>query len=100
MLALLVASSARAGDFGHDMCTQRHHGAPIDVDLKDAEIHDVFRLLADAGHVNIVVSDAVTGKVTLKLKRVAWDVAACAVAAVHHLSITVQDDVLLVMPQK
>ena len=100
LLALLAASSASADDFGRDLCNARHHGAPIDLDLKNADIHDVFRLLADAGHVNLVVSDEVSGTVTLRLKRVAWDTAACAVAAVHHLAITAQDNVLLVKPIK
>lgn len=100
VLIALLASTASADDFGRDLCSERHHGAPIDLDLKNADIHDVFRLLADVGHVNLVVSDEVNGKVTLRLKRVAWDTAACAVAAVHHLAITAQDNVLLVKPAK
>ncbi len=44
----------------------------ISIDLKDAEIHNVLRLLSDVSGANIVVSEAVKGKVTLKLKNVAW----------------------------
>jgi hypothetical protein len=43
-----------------------------------------------------VVSDEVSGKVTLRLKRVAWDLAACTIAKVHHLAIALEDGVLLV----
>jgi type II secretory pathway component GspD/PulD (secretin) len=75
----------------------RHHGAPIDLNVKDADIHDVFRLIADAARVNLVIPDDVTGKVTLRLSRVPWDAVACAVAAVHHLTITVDGTILLVM---
>ena len=84
------------------LCTHGaiHHGAPIDLDVKDADIHDVFRLLADVGHVNLVVSDEVSGKVTLKLKHVAWDLAACTIADMKHLDVTVQDNVLIVRPRK
>ena len=74
----------------------KYHGAPIDLDVKDADIHDVYRLLADVGRVNIVVADTVQGKVTLRLKRVAWDLVACTIAAVHKLDVTVQDNVVLV----
>jgi hypothetical protein len=107
--ALLVASSilVALGAGAHDvrsearreLCARgvRHHGAPIDLDLKGADIHDVFRLIADVGKVNVVVPDDVTGKVTLRLVRVAWDAAACVVAAVHHLTITVDGNILLVM---
>lgn len=80
------------------MCTRgaKYHGAPIDLDVKDADIHDVMRLLADVGRVNIVVADSVKGKVTLRLKRVAWDQIACTIAAVHKLMISVDGNVVLV----
>jgi type II secretory pathway component HofQ len=44
----------------------------ITLDVKDADIHNVLRLLADTGRVNIVVPDEVKGRVTLKLKDVPW----------------------------
>jgi len=74
----------------------KYHGARIDLDVKDADIHDVMRLLADVGHVNIVVADSVRGKVTLRLKRVAWDQVACTIAAVHKLTMSVDGNVVLV----
>jgi type IV pilus assembly protein PilQ len=93
LLVLCLASVASADD----LCARKlHHGAPIDLDVKDADVHDVLRLLADVGRTNLVVSDEVTGKVTLRLKRVAWDLAACTIAKVHHLAIALDDNVLLV----
>jgi len=94
VLLALVPALAHAGD----PCRPgaKYHGAPIDLDLKDADIHDVFRLIADVAHINLVVSDDVAGRVTLKLKRVQWDLAACTIAASHHLVIDVQDNILLV----
>jgi len=96
VLAAILLPQVAAAD--GDLCAQgvKHHGAPIDLDVKDADVHDVFRLLSDAGHVNLVVADDVAGKVTVKLKRVAWDLAACTIAAVHHLRIDVQANILLV----
>jgi hypothetical protein len=81
-----------------DLCGRgvRHHGAAIDLDVKGADLQDVFRLIADAGRVNVVVPDEVSGKVTLRLVRVAWDAVACAVAKLHHLTITVDDNILVV----
>jgi type II secretory pathway component HofQ len=83
-----------------DLCARPHHGTAIDLDVKDADVHDVFRLFADVGHVNLVVADKVAGKVTIKLKRVAWDAAACAVAELQHLSIDVNGNILLVTPKQ
>jgi type II secretory pathway component GspD/PulD (secretin) len=81
-----------------DLCSRdvRHHGARIDLDVKGADIHEVFRLIADVAHLNIVVPDDVTGSVTLRLQRAAWDAVVCAIAGVHHLSITVYDNILVV----
>ena len=95
----LACGQARAD---RDLCAKntRFRGATIDLDLKAADLHDVFRLISDVGRVNIVVPDDVTGKVTLRLKRVPWDQVACTVAAVHRLAITVQGNVLLVMVQR
>ena len=48
-------------------------GRRIDLDLKDADIHNVLRLLADVGQVNIVASDDVAGTVTIRMRNVPWD---------------------------
>ena len=75
-----------------------HRGAAVDLDFKDADIHDVLRLLADVGKVNLVVSDQVIGKVTVRLRRVAWDRAACAIAATRSLSLVIDGNILIVTP--
>jgi hypothetical protein len=49
------------------------NGKRIDIDVKDADIVNVCRALADEGHANLVVSDGVTGTVTVKMHRVPWD---------------------------
>jgi type II secretory pathway component HofQ len=51
----------------------RYSGRRIDLDVKSADIHEVCRLLADVGKVNIVVADEVRGTVTLRLRNVPWD---------------------------
>jgi type IV pilus assembly protein PilQ len=48
-------------------------GRKIDLDFKDADIHNILRLLADVGKVNIVTADDVTGSITIKMKNVPWD---------------------------
>lgn len=44
----------------------------INLDVQDADVHNVLRLLADTGAINIVVPDHVKGRVTLKLRNVPW----------------------------
>lgn len=47
----------------------------ISIDLQDAELVNVLRLLADVSGENIVASDEIKGKITLKLRNVPWDTA-------------------------
>lgn len=79
-----------------DPAARRFSGAPVDLDVKDADIHDVIRLLADVGHANIVVADDVSGKVTVKLKRVPWDQALDVVTRAKGLAIERDGAVFLV----
>ena len=62
-------------------------GSPerISIDLQDADIHVVLRFLAETGHINIVVSDDVKGKVTVRLKDVSWEDALNAILAAKGL---------------
>lgn len=97
--SIVLACAIAGAEPTRDFCARGavHRGAPIDLNVKGANIHDVFRLIADVGRVNIVLPDDVTGTVTLRLSRVAWDAAACAVAKLHRLTITVDGNILLVM---
>lgn len=98
VLASILVPLSSTAHAQRSMCrpAAKHHGATLDLDVKDADIHDVMRLLADVGNVNIVIASDVRGKVTLRLKRVAWDAAACTIAGVHKLRVTVDGNVVLV----
>ena len=50
-----------------------YRGPTVELDFKEAPIHDLLRLLSDVGKVNIVVPDEVDAKVTVRMKRVPWD---------------------------
>ncbi len=97
-IAVMVVGLAGSAVADRDLCAPgtRFRGTPLDLDVKAADIRDVFRLLADVGKVNLVVNDKVDGKVTLRLKRVPWDQIACTLAAVHKLRIIIQDSILMV----
>lgn len=98
LLLCLSGSAAHAGD----LCAQGrlHRGKVLDLDVANADLPEVLRLLADTANINLVVGPTVTGRVTLKLKHVAWDAVACTIAGLHHLRMTVEDNILLVMPIK
>lgn len=50
-----------------------YRGTKIDLDFKDADIHNLLRTLADVGGVNIVIPDEIQARVTVRLRRVPWD---------------------------
>ncbi|MEK6531552.1 MAG: type IV pilus secretin PilQ [Deltaproteobacteria bacterium] len=50
-----------------------YSGKKIDLDMTDANITDVIRLLAEVSNLNIIASDDVKGVITLRLKNVPWD---------------------------
>jgi len=48
-------------------------GEKLSLNFQDIEIRSVLQLLADFTDLNIVVSDSVTGRLTLRLQNVPWD---------------------------
>ena len=52
---------------------KKYLGQKLSLDFKDADIKNVFRLLAEVSGRNIVVTDDVNRKVTLRLVEVPWD---------------------------
>jgi type IV pilus assembly protein PilQ len=73
-------------------------GRRIDLDLKDADVHNVLRLLADVGQVNIVTADNVTGTVTIRMRNVPWDQALDVVLQSKGLGMVRQGNMIRVAP--
>jgi type IV pilus assembly protein PilQ len=77
---------------------QRFAGRRIDLDLKDADIHNVLRLLADVGQVNIVTADNVAGTVTIRMRNVPWDQALDVVLQAKGLGMARKANIIRVAP--
>ena len=56
-----------------------YSGRRINLDLVEADIHSVFRLIHHVSGLNIVAGDDVQGKVTMTLEDVPWDQAFAAI---------------------
>lgn len=52
---------------------RRYVGRKVSFEFKDIDIHNLLRIIADISKKNIVVSDEVNGKVTIRLRNVPWD---------------------------
>jgi type IV pilus assembly protein PilQ len=55
------------------MAAKRYRGKKITIDLQEADIVNVIRLLGDVSGMNVVIDEEVAGNVTIKLKNVPWD---------------------------
>jgi len=76
----------------------RYSGRRIDMDFKDADVHNVLRLIADAGRVNIVAADNVSGSVTIRMRNVPWDQAIDVVLQAKGLGMDRQGNIIRVAP--
>ena len=73
-------------------------GERLSLNFQDIEVRSVLQLLADFTDLNIVVSDTVTGKLTLRLKNVPWDQALDIILKTKALDKRESGNVLLIAP--
>ena len=78
--------------------TRRYSGRRIDLDFKDADIHNILRLLSEVGGVNVVTADNVGGTVTIRMRDVPWDQALDVVLQAKSLGMVRQGNLLRVAP--
>jgi type IV pilus assembly protein PilQ len=78
----------------------QYTGERLTLNFQEIETRAVLQLLADASGQNIVVSDSVTGNVTLRLQNVPWDQALDIVLRTKGLDKRKQDNVIIVAPQE
>ncbi len=73
-------------------------GERLSLNFQDIEVRAVLQLLADFTGLNLVTSDTVTGKITLRLKNVPWDQALDIILKTKGLSMRRTDNVIMVAP--
>jgi type IV pilus assembly protein PilQ len=77
---------------------KEYKGERLTLNFQDIETRAVLQLLADASGQNIVVSDTVTGSVTLRLQNVPWDQALDIVLRTKGLDKRQEGNVIIVAP--
>jgi len=75
-------------------------GERLSLNFQDIEVRSVLQLIADFTGINIVVSDTVTGNLTLRLQNVPWDQALDIILKTKGLAKRQTDDVMLVAPSE
>jgi type IV pilus assembly protein PilQ len=78
--------------------TKEYTGERLTLNFQDIDARAVLQLLADISGRNIVVSDTVSGNVTLRLQNVPWDQAMDIVLATKGLDMRENGNVIIVAP--
>jgi type IV pilus assembly protein PilQ len=78
--------------------THQWKGFPINLNLVNANIHNLFRLLSAVSKLNIVTSDDVEGTVTVQLHEVPWDQALAAILQAKGLGAAQYGSIVRVAP--
>ena len=73
-------------------------GEKLSLNFQDIEVRSVLQLLADFTDLNIVVSDSVQGKLTLRLKNVPWDQALDIILQTKALGKRQAGNVIMIAP--
>ena len=77
---------------------RKYKGQRISMDFKDADLTNVFRIIAEVSNLNIITSDDVKGKVSLRLVNVPWDQALDIVLRSKSLGAAQEGNVLRIAP--
>ena len=72
--------------------------ATISLDVQEADLHDVLRLIADVVGVNVIAGSNVQGSVTTRLEDVPWDEALDAVLSINGMGHERSGNVIRIAP--
>lgn len=72
----------------------KFHGSPISIEVDNIEVTEALRFLASESGLNLIISEAITGKVSLKLQGVPWDQALVVLLRAKKLGYVRQGSVI------
>lgn len=73
-------------------------GEKISLNFQDMEVRAILQILADFSNFNLVASDTVQGRITLRLENVPWDQALALVLKTKGLDKRIDGNVMMVAP--
>jgi type IV pilus assembly protein PilQ len=77
---------------------EEYTGSPISLDLQDADIEHVLRLISEVAGYDLILDQEVSGTISLKLDSVPWDQALDLVLMQKSLGMVQQGNILRVAP--
>ncbi len=80
--------------------TRQTEAKKISLDFRDTDLRVVFRKIAEEANLNIAVSDAVQGEITLRLTDVPWDQALDLILQTRRLAKVQEGNTLVIMTRE
>ncbi|MFM8737845.1 MAG: secretin and TonB N-terminal domain-containing protein, partial [Betaproteobacteria bacterium] len=105
-LAGVVGGPARAAQVSSEyawpasQAATRYSGEKLSLNFQNIDVRAVLQVFADFTKLNLVVSDAVTGSVTVRLQDVPWDMALDIILQSKGLGLRRQGTVMMVVPRE
>lgn len=78
--------------------TPKYTGRLISLELQDTDIDNALRIIAEVSNLNIIASEEVQGKVTLRLVEVPWDQALDVILKTNRLDKVQEGNVIRIAP--
>ncbi|MBF8251338.1 MAG: STN protein, partial [Deltaproteobacteria bacterium] len=75
-----------------------YNGQKVTLEFKDADIKNIFRIIAEVSGYNMIIDSAVVGKVTIRLVNVPWDQALDILLETNNLGMKKVGNVIRVLP--
>ncbi|MCG9584319.1 type IV pilus secretin PilQ family protein [Vibrio tubiashii] len=98
-LQVTVESSSSAEQLVDKTSLLDKSGKKLSLNFQDIPVRNVLQLIADYNDFNLVVSDSVTGNLTLRLEEVSWQKVLDIILQVKGLDKRVEGSIVLVAPK-
>jgi type IV pilus assembly protein PilQ len=72
----------------------------ISIDVQNISLHELIKLLADFSPKNIIISEQISGKASLKLRNVPWQEALDIALKMHGLSKQEENSIIFIAPSQ
>jgi len=73
---------------------ERYTGEKISIDLQDADVEHVLRLISEISGYNLILDDEISGKISLKLVDIPWDQALDLVLLQRNLGMVIKGNIM------
>ena len=99
LITILMGSvPVHAADQTH---AEKHYlGSKLSLNFQNIEVRSVLQVIAEFTHLNMVVSDSISGAVTLRLKDIPWDQALDIILQSRGLGMQQNGNVLYIAPRE